>query len=159
MTTVEFRESLKAARRVSTPLVCIRSADPASAIAHIRETMAKEPDTKDRSAKPPAPLLSYNFITSVTGINTTGTAALSKVSFVQQAGDPAGQTAAALSLAPELPEDSILIIHNAHKVWESPEVIQAAWNLRDPFKETGKMLVLLTSAGAILPSELASDVM
>jgi hypothetical protein len=37
--------------------------------------------------------------------------------------------------------------------------MQGIWNLRDSFKSTGRMLVLLTVPGATLPPELAQDVL
>lgn len=71
-----------------------------------------------------------------------------------------------LVLVLDLPEDSMVFIHNAHRClgegrgggWNLP-VIQAIANLRDPFKATGRMLILL-GPSINLPEELSSgDVM
>src|SRR5438105_1061100 len=48
---------------------------------------------------------------------------------------------------------------NPQRMWEQVDVLQAIWNLRDRFKSSGAMLVLLTTPGAILPSEIRNDVM
>jgi hypothetical protein len=50
-------------------------------------------------------------------------------------------------------------MENGHRYWNDETVVQGIWNLRDPFKSKGCMLVPLTTAGAILPPELANDVL
>jgi len=37
--------------------------------------------------------------------------------------------------------------------------MQGIWNLRDPFKPTGRMLIILAAPGATLPAELGQDVL
>ena len=65
----------------------------------------------------------------------------------------------ALLLAQKLCEDGVLLYSNAHRFWNDPGVMQGIWDLRDPFKSTGRMLVLLASPGAALPQELGQDVL
>jgi hypothetical protein len=65
----------------------------------------------------------------------------------------------ALEFAEGFVEDTILFFINAHRFYDDAGVAQAIWNLRDPFKAEGKMLVLLTTPGATLPTELSSDVL
>jgi hypothetical protein len=52
-----------------------------------------------------------------------------------------------------------VFLSNAHRFWNEPDVVQAIWNVRDPFKAGGQCLVMLCSPGATLPPELESDVM
>jgi len=148
--TIEhFQDALRAARRVSTPLLAIRTADPASAIQHVVASLnGKHEET---------PLLNYDFVTGLRGTNDRGRAAASKV-----LGDalPANVSVTeALVAASLLEQDSILFFHNPQGVWSQPDVLQGIWNLRDPFKNGGQMLVLLTTVGATLPAEIKNDVM
>ena len=59
--TEEFRALLKAARRAGTPLLAIRTADPASAIAQVSSSVA------EKSA-----LLQWDLMTGIRGINKAG---------------------------------------------------------------------------------------
>jgi hypothetical protein len=65
----------------------------------------------------------------------------------------------ALFLAQQLCEDGLLLYSNAHRFWNDPGVMQGIWDLRDSFKATGRMLVLLAAPGATLPQELGQDVL
>jgi hypothetical protein len=65
----------------------------------------------------------------------------------------------ALFLAQQICEDGLLLYSNAHRFWNDPGVMQGIWDLRDPFKATGRMLVLLAAPGATLPPELGQDVL
>jgi hypothetical protein len=67
--------------------------------------------------------------------------------------------AEALFLAQQLGDDSILLYANGHRFWNEAAVMQGIWNLRDPFKARGRMLVLLAAPGATLPPELTQDVL
>jgi hypothetical protein len=63
------------------------------------------------------------------------------------------------SMAPRLQENDILVMRGAHNILRMSEVIpQAISNLRDPFKNNARMLILL---GPVLPlpPELANDVL
>lgn len=51
----------------------------------------------------------------------------------------------------------VIVLHNAHQFLDQFTVVQAIWNLRDLFKATRKMLVLLTD-GSPMPAELQHDV-
>jgi len=80
--------------------------------------------------------------------------------FLVQAGDAiqgSHRIERALAVASGLPEDSALFLINAHMFLNSPEVIQSIWNLRDEFKSTGSMLVMLAPQITI-PMELRDTV-
>lgn len=145
MTTSEFRKSLAAARRVGTPLIAIRTADPESAMNHFRASMNGKANEY--------PILRYDFIGGLVGCNDVGSG-VAPVGEDRRMSPPD-----ALLRAVDLPIRSVLFFLNPHKLWEQPDVIQGIWNLRDDFKTSGRMLVLITTIGAMLPSELANDVM
>src|ERR1051326_5211769 len=146
--TEEFRQIVKAARRVGTPLVEVRTADPASAITQVCQALNGKQD--------PPPLLMWDFIGGLQGRNDAGKMAVSKIlgenSPVIGPGD-------SLAVAQRIASDAILFVLNPQRVWEQPDVVQGIWNLRDVFKAGGQMLVLVTPPGATLPIELQNDLM
>ena len=146
--TEEFRALVKAARRVGTPLVAIRTADPASAVAQVSATV--------NGKKSEPPVIVWDFASGLHGRNDTGKSALAKVLGESTAALGPGD---ALALAQRLTADSILFLLNPQRLWEQPDVVQGVWNLRDVFKAGGQMLVLVTPPGAALPVELQNDVM
>lgn len=62
-----------------------------------------------------------------------------------------------ISLAPELPEDSMLFMKNPHRFFENHGVIQGISNLRDEYKATGRTLALFSPSFAF-PPEIINDV-
>jgi hypothetical protein len=147
-TTDEFRAVVKAARRVGTPLVAVRTADPASAITQVCEGMNGKQD--------PPPLLVWDFIGGLQGRNDPGKSAVAKVLGENSPGLGPGD---ALAIAQRIAADAILFFLNPQRVWEQPDVVQGIWNLRDVFKAGGQMLVLISPPGTTLPIELQNDVM
>lgn len=146
--TEGFRAMVKAARRVGTPLVTVRTADPASTIANVSDSV----NTK----KGETPLVVWDFVTGVQGRNDSGKSAVAKILGENSSALGPGDV---LGLAQRLAADTVLFLLNPQRVWEQPDVLQGIWNLRDVFKEGGQMLVLVTPPGAILPVELQNDVM
>jgi hypothetical protein len=145
--TEEFRSVFKAARRAATPLLAVRTADPASTMAQV---------TASLNGKSEVPIVAWDILNGLAGRNEVGKAALAKL-----VGENAGQLgpADALAAAQKIAKDTILFFLNPQRVWEHVDVLQGIWNLRDVFKTTGQMLVLVTTPGAALPTELQSDVM
>jgi hypothetical protein len=145
----EFASAFHAARCVSTPLVAVRTADPASTTHFVIESLKQDRDLP--------PLLGWDVMRGLYAVIRDSADELGRV-----LGDREAATvgpADALLLAQQLREDSILLYANAHRFWNEPGVMQGIWNLRDPFKATGRMLVLLTAPGAIMPTELGQDVL
>src|SRR5881409_847305 len=146
--TEEFRAAVKAARRVGTPLLAVRTADPASAITQACASV--------NGKQSPPPLLVWDFVGGLQGRNEAGKSAVVKVlgenSPMLGAGD-------VLAIVQRIAADAILFLLNPHRVWEQPDVVQGIWNLRDVFKAGGQMLVLVTPPGATSPVELHNDVM
>jgi hypothetical protein len=145
----EFASAFHAARCVSTPLVAIRTADPASTTYFLADVL--------KQSRQPPPLLGWDVIRGLHAIGKDNGEALSRV-----LGDREAATvgpAEALSLAQQLGENGLLLYSNAHRFWDESGVTQGIWNLRDSFKATGRMLVLLSVPGATLPAELGQDVL
>ena len=142
----QFVTMLKAARRVSTPLVAVRTADPASALARIEDAAGKD-----------AAVVQWDIVRGLFQVNDAGAKEIGKVLGER---DPASiGPVEALVLGCQFGEDAVLVFANAQRFWNDAQVAQAIWNLRDVFKATGKMLALLTTPGAVLPDELTQDVL
>jgi hypothetical protein len=147
-TTSDFLHTLRAARRVSTPLICARTADPASALGLIQESLNGKAES--------VPVTVWDVLS---GLRPANSAAKENLCRVLDERDPSTVGPAdALVLAAGMADDSVLVFSNAHRFWNDPAVAQGIWNLRDRFKAIGSMLVLLATPGAALPTELSQDV-
>ena len=149
-TMQQFVQAFKAARRVSTPLVAVRTPDPASTIQTVLSTL--------NGSEQETPILRWDIMHGLAGVNAGGKAEAARV---LDGGDPAMVSARpsdALTFAEKLAEDAILFFANGQRFFADPVVGQGIWNLRDPFKANGRMLIILTTPGATVPVELAEDV-
>lgn len=63
----------------------------------------------------------------------------------------------ALTKFREVPQDTIIFVHNAHRFLHDTAIVQGIWHLRDLFKAEGQMLILLAPS-LKLPVELVHDV-
>src|SRR5947208_10645557 len=150
-TMQEFIQAFKAARRVSTPLVGVRTPDPAGTIDIILSVL--------NGGAEETPVLHWDIMRGLAGVNNAGKSEAQKL---LGDGDPATVSARpsdALALARRLPENAVLFFANAQRFVTDAVVVQGLWNLRDEFKADGRMLVMLTTPGATLPPELAQDVL
>jgi len=146
-----FVKSFVTARMVSTPLVAVRTPDPAGSMRVIADAVEK-PDAV-------TPLVCWDVMRGLVGLNQPGKR---DVATALDGGDAAMvsvKPSEALAFAERLSEDAIVFFANGQRFYDDPVVAQGIWNLRDPFKAQGKMLVVLTTPGATLPPELASDVL
>ena len=136
-------EEFRTARRVSTPLVVIRTTDAASVMASLQDTDADGAVIQWDAAQGFAARteLGATAIAEMTGGN-------------QQVLNPAD----AMFQLRTAPAGSIVFVMNAHRIWQDISTAQAIWNLRDIFKSNGRTLVLLTTPEAKAPRELDSDV-
>jgi len=142
----QFVRTLLAARRVSTPLVSIRTADPALTISRIEEAVGKD-----------AAIVQWDIVRGLVRVNDAGTKEIGKV--LGERDSASVGPVDALVAACQLGEDAVLVFANAQRFWNDPQVAQAIWNLRDVFKANGRTLMLLTTPGAVLPDELTQDVL
>jgi hypothetical protein len=145
----EFTSAFRAARCVSTPVVAIRTADPASTTQFIIETLKQNRELP--------PLLGWDLVRGLYAISRNSGDELARVLGERQAATIGPVDA--LFLAQQLWEDGLLLYSNAHRFWNDPGVMQGIWDLRDSSKATGRMLVLLAAPGATLPQELGQDVL
>lgn len=148
--------------RSSVPLLAITTPDPAMTIATL--LTVRPPEIADE----PYAVLQWDTIDGLTV--TAAEAQLDshpeslisedvKTNFLKEP-NVAGafkNLAFALTQARKLPSNTILFVHNAHRFLHDTAVMQALWHLRDHFKSTGNMLVLLAPQ-LKLPVELVHDV-
>lgn len=148
---MEFLDALTAARRVSTPLIAIQTADPAATIQAVIDNEATT-----------VPMIQWDMARGLTGLNTMGQAEADRAAQEADGVDGKFETNATLALiAARLirPQNfPVIFIHNAPRILDEPSVIQALWNLRDPYKSDGRTVILL---GVIftLPLELTQDIL
>jgi len=156
---MEFLKQFKAARMVSTPLVCIRTFDVKSTVDSIKSTF-----TEDKQP----PIILWDCISGYRAVTPSGKSVLDTLFSVTESTPTMSEDmVTALRLVdtkntndlPVIGEDCIICMANSHMQWKESPVIQAVWNLRDSFKSSGNMLVLLANSGAMLPSELQHDVL
>jgi hypothetical protein len=158
--TADLIRQLRAARAVATPIIAVETAEPAAATRAICGAVNGSAPCK----------LTWNIVDGLVSVGGEDSAAalLAAAGEAGLAGSAAdvgaatGEPVTAFGVCALLPHGSLVIVHNAHRLWEqSPGSVwanmQAVWNLRDRYKETGSTLVLLAPSHR-LPSELAQDV-
>lgn len=155
---MQFMESFKAAVRVSTPLVCIRTFDAKSTTSGIIAALQESPT--------PIPMLLWDCVHGLVPMADT------KLNQDTLNTILAGNEQAFTIPLPNClalcennaVSDAIIFISNAHLQWSNhgeseSTVVQAIWNLRDSYKANGDMLILLAAPGSRLPGELTNDVL
>ena len=147
--TEEFLAALRAARRASTPLVSIRTADPASAVALTARSLNGDADSTS--------LLTWDIMTGLSAMNGPGKKMLDSI--IGERNPETVGPADALSVAAKLGDDAVMFYANPQRLWQDPVVVQGLWNLRDTLKAVGAVLVLITPPGSVLPQELTQDVL
>jgi len=160
---MDFIAQFRAARRVSTPLICIRTFDPKSTVKSIVQPLNGKLER--------TPILIWDAVQGLSAQNKTP-ASVAAYKHVL-AGKPhldieelaqlqtRNLHVVLSALAADPKANTIIFIANAHMQWQNqdPNVIQGIWNLRDNFKGNACTLVLLTTPGATLPPELTNDVL
>jgi hypothetical protein len=162
-------DKFKAARRAGVPLLAINTADPIYLLSRL--TGAAENGTE-------TPLIRWDCVKGWVAVNGAGDIAIRNVfqkaiaeqrlatpeaveRFIQKMTTNGTES---LTWAEELPERSILFYINPQRfLRESSQGVagfsQAIANLRDPFKESQRTLVLAGTGVTTLPAELQSDVL
>jgi hypothetical protein len=138
----------KAARRVSVPLIWIKTPD-----ASRTQTVIADAVNGDR----PAAKLSWDVVRGVHALNDAGREALRTLGD-DKVQETVQNPTAMLVIAQGLPERTVLFFHNAQRFIDDVSVMQAAANLRDAYKGDRRTLVLL-GPSAPLPVELQTDVL
>jgi hypothetical protein len=147
----EFASAFHAARCVSTPLVAVRSADPASTTHFIIETL--------KQGRELPPLLGWDVVRGLYAIGRNSGDELARVLGERQAATIG--LVDALFLAQQLGEDGLLFYSNAHRFWmesslvgASTERLRTALQIIDAVSQ-GRMLFIATcNSIASLPPEL-----
>lgn len=143
--------SLKALRRISAPLVAIRTPDAAATLA-----------TACAAINGGAPKVVWNVAAGFRAVGEAGEQALAEM-LDGAAPDSVTGPGEALSYAQRAPRDTVVFFHNLHRFLDSSNseiaaiVMQGIWNLRDAFKTNRRMAVLLVP-DLTLPAELTQDV-
>lgn len=153
---MNFLQQFKAASRVSTPIVAIRTFDPSSAVSLIENSYKNKAED--------IPLVSWDCMRGCSPYNNVGKKGLASMLGTNP-------LAATIKLNNVLDfasrgwgldqeaRDCMLFLTNPHFFFKDPSVIQGIWNLRNIFKANGHMLVLLIAPGTTLPAELINDVL
>ncbi len=105
----QFVRTLKASRRVSTPLVAIRTADPALTVARIVDAVGKD-----------AAVVQWDSVRGLVKVNEQGGKEMAKA--VGERNAASVGPVDALVLAGELGEDAVLVYANAQRFWNNAEV-------------------------------------
>ena len=150
--TEEFRSLVRSARRAGTPLLAVRTADPASAMGHVSDCLCCKSET---------PVFAWDIMGGLAPRNKVARETAAQL-FGESAA-VAGPADALLTLhksaGTKAFADAVVFFQNPQRLWEQVDIVQGIWNLRDVFKVGGQMLVLITPPGSILPVELQNDVM
>lgn len=144
-------KQLQSARRAGVPLVCVQTPDPAATVTaivgQVKGTM------RDPAAEPA--FVAWDLIRGLVGLNAAGEQTVADCGITPQ--ETCFNPIAALAAAEKMPTETVVIMHSMHRLLDQPSNLQAVWNLRDPFKATRRMLVML-GVNFQLPPELAGDV-
>src|SRR5262245_24161921 len=157
-------QQFKAARKVGTPLIAIRTFDPAATINAIREST---PET--------SPVVQWDMCRGFSAVDRADTQKSSSrelsnsgraVNAIcgQQTAESFNNPVEALLAAAKAPEKTVVFVHNAQRFLSNDRTegaigfVQALWNLRDLFKQDLQTIVLLGPSFA-LPPELAQDIL
>src|SRR4051812_6215229 len=128
-TSDHFVQQFRAARRVSTPIVTVRTPDPESSLALIKGTLQNED----------MPLVRWDTIPGLIGMNDAGKEEIARL-FGEVAPFAVVSPIEVLIQFYRAEPDAILLLSNAHRFWNDPAVVQGIWNVRDVFKAHGAML-------------------
>ncbi len=136
--------AFKSIRTAGVPLCAIESADPAATILGCIQSLNGKASEM--------PLLVWDVLNGLRGINELGTALASEWNGTEYLGEALRALA-----GDKVPESTICFVHNAHRFLPQEPVMQGVWNLRDSWKGKRCHLVLL-GTGFSLPEELKHDV-
>lgn len=127
------------ARRAGTPLVAVETPEPAATVVTLMQQINAN-----------RPVLQWDCIRGLIKLND----AADGLDNPQVVGDPSGFL---MEVAPSLPDGSVVFMLSAHRWLGETATQQGIWNLRDSYKVSKRMLVLL-GRNIRLPEELANDV-
>src|SRR5260370_21627756 len=155
----EFKETFKAAKWVSTPLIVVRTADPASTT-HLIGRELFDPEEQ-------YPMLHWDLVQGFKSLNDAGKSTAQKLLAEEPGHYSSGPKDArealtklqSLAHQKELPAATIAFLANAHRYMSYADATQAIYNLRDILPAENLTLVMLTIPGARVPAELGEHIL
>jgi hypothetical protein len=150
-------QSFEAARRVSVPIVVIRTADQFWTVERTATILTKWPLVQWDAANGMTPV-------QLPGVSADKLLGARAMACAQLKPDNTGGFVEAMLGVARLPQHAVCYVHNAHRQLQSAEPIsvaasvQAVANLRDQLTKNFRMLVLLGPEGFVVPPELGHDV-
>ena len=145
-----------AAKKAAVPIVAIETVDPAQTI----RATAKGIVNGKADEAPMFIQWDCNLGLRPFGTGDPANKAQQVIEAMADGMDPAmafGDPAAMLSACLKLPPKTVIYMHNAHRVLSEHNVAQGIWNLRDKFKTTKSMLIML-GPGFDIPLQLQQDI-
>lgn len=159
------------AQRRGCPLVAIETTNPRPLMTGIAKALEDEGDCEEGQEPPGLPCVAWDIIQGLWPVNDLGQAAI-EVALAASGGQPDAMLASLpgggkditqknpgklVEVMLNMPEDTVLVMLNAHKYLSDPVVLQGIWNARDFYKTTGRVLLMLCPSFP-LPPELHDDV-
>ena len=148
-----FIEHFEDARKVSTPLVVLRTHDAFASTKAIADSYGDKASSMI--------FISWDAINGLKGL--TDDAAVAVVEMLKPSGTEEAETvdpSVALGVLAAADKDVICFLHNLHMFWESDrKIVQGIANLRDDYKAAGNMAVFVLGVGDELPSEISQDIL
>jgi hypothetical protein len=148
----DIPKTVKAARRVSTPIIAITTPDPPATIAAIVASF---------NGNAP-PIIQWDIIRGLTALNKPGADVLGDPNVLPASDIPGlvpGQNPTeALTIAGKFPRRTLFFFHNAQRFISDTSVMQAICNVRDDYKSDMRTLALI-GPDVPLPLELRQDVL
>lgn len=141
---------VKAARACSVPIIAINTMDQAATIQAIMSNLNGTTNNSD------PPKLVWDVCTGLAAKNEPGLKFIAALG-EEKLGEMKHNPVAVLETMPALPGGGILFYLNAQRWLADPVVVQAIWNLRDQFKDSQRMLILLGPTIEV-PLEIQGDV-
>jgi hypothetical protein len=139
-----------AARRCGTPLVAIQTADTCATIQRVSGAYNKSEKIG---------CIQWDVVRGFMALDEVGKGRMAEM--LAKSGmnpeDCSGTVVVCCKVATDMPQDTLLFIHNAQRHMENIGEIQSMCNLRDTFKSNRRMLVLV-GPQMKLPVELQTDV-
>jgi hypothetical protein len=151
-------DEISQARKVSTPLIAIITADQFSTVRTIREKYNPFKEAKTKEEKFP-PVILWDTIKGLSPLNKEGEQVISSIYIKSPEDRQQYQNITETLVAMErLPQRGMIICCNANHYLDKPENLQAIMNLRDSFKSNNRTLIML-GVDFQLPLELSQDVL
>ena len=148
MCSTELQNEVRNCRRSGVPILILESANPPATV----QALLKPLEEVSVNALHHAGVCQWDCVRGLRPLNSQAVESLASMDC-----EDIDSLPLALSALEALPDDTVLICHQAHRHLNSDHVVQQVCNLRDHCKSTGKVLVLLTLSFSA-PPELRHDV-